>query len=123
MSPLGQYIVQTGMTLLGIALLAWLVLVAGRRIGLPREDENLRLRATLRLDARRSVYLVEVAGRVLVVAAGEGGISKLAELPSDSLRAEPRSPSTFREALSRVRAGWAKPSGEAPDESPERESR
>jgi flagellar biogenesis protein FliO len=120
MSPLGQYIAQTGVTLVGIAVLAWLVVYVGRRIGMPRFDKNLRLRGTLRLDARRSVYLVEVAGRVLVVAAGEGGISKLAELPSESLEEEPLPVATFADALARVRESWARRS--TPSHPPKQES-
>jgi flagellar biogenesis protein FliO len=85
MSPLGQYVVQTAVTLVGIALLAWLVINFGRRVGLPKSDGTLRLRGRLALDARRCVYLVEVGDRVLVLGAGEGGISKLAELPGDAL--------------------------------------
>jgi flagellar biogenesis protein FliO len=109
MSPLAEYVAQTGVTLVGIALLAWLVVYTGRRAGLARDEQHLRLRGMLRLDARRSVYLVEVAGRVLVVAAGEGGISKLAELRRDELsESEARPPRSFSEVFDRIRGGLAK---------------
>lgn len=104
MSPLAQYVAQTGVTILGIAVLAWLVLYAGRRVGLARDEQHLRLRGALRLDARRSVYLVEVAGRVLVVAAGEGGISKLAELRREELGEETvPAVRSFSDVLQRLR--------------------
>jgi flagellar biogenesis protein FliO len=91
-------------TLVGIALFAWLIVYSGRRLGFSRSDRNLRLRGRLALDGRRAVYLVEVAGKVLVLGAGEGGIQKLAELPEGSLLDQPRvaRASSFSELLSRL---------------------
>lgn len=118
MSPLGQYVVQTAVTLVGIAVLAWLIITFGRRVGLPRADGTLRLRGRLALDARRAVYLVEVGDRVLVLGAGEGGISKLAEMPGDALP-EPVEAAklSFADVLARMGAGGGKAesgSGAAP---------
>jgi flagellar biogenesis protein FliO len=40
------------------------------------------------LDGRRAIYLVEVAGRCLVIGAGEGGLQTLAELDPAKLPTE-----------------------------------
>jgi flagellar biogenesis protein FliO len=128
MSPLGQYVVQTAVTLVGIAVLAWLIIGFGRRVGLPKNDGVLRLRARLALDARRCIYLVEVGDRVLVLGAGEGGIRKLAELPGNALP-EPVQPAkvSFSEVLARVGVGAGKldrePDAAAPVATTDEESR
>lgn len=117
MSPLAEYVAQAGVTLVGIGLLAWLVVYAGRRAGVSRDDALLKLRGTLRLDARRSVYLVEVAGRVLVVAAGEGGISKLLELRNEELGRPSAPPSLkFSDVLDQLRSGFGKKGTSSLDE-------
>jgi flagellar biosynthetic protein FliO len=122
MSPLGEYVVQTAVTLVGIAILAWLVITFGRRVGLPKDEGTLRLRGRLALDARRSVYLVEVGDKVLVLGAGEGGISKLAELPGNALPERQAAPQlSFSEVLARVGVGKPKASVEvAPSSEEER---
>lgn len=105
MSPLAQYVTQTVLTLLVIALLAWLIVAAGRRVGLYKDEGGMRLRGRLTLEGRRSVYLVEVAGRVLVLGASEHGLTKLSELPSDALLAEDEpAPSGFAAVLARLRS-------------------
>jgi flagellar biogenesis protein FliO len=73
---------------------------------LPRSDGTLRLRGRLALDARRCIYLVEVGGRVLVLGAGEGGISKLAEMPGDALPEQAEAPRvSFADVLAKVGVG------------------
>ena len=104
MSPLAQYVTQTVLTLLVIALLAWLIVAAGRRVGLYKDEGGMRLRGRLTLEGRRSVYLVEVAGRVLVLGASEHGLTKLSELPSDALLSEDQpAPGGFSTVLARLR--------------------
>lgn len=117
MSPLAQYVVQSAVTLVGVGLLAWLIVFAGRRFGLPRDGGALKLRGRLSLDGRRAIYLVEVSGRVLVLGASEGGLTKLAELDGSELPERSAvQPHTFAEVLSRVMGRSASDRGaDAPD--------
>jgi flagellar biogenesis protein FliO len=85
MSPLGRYIVETLVMLVGVAGLAVLLLVAGRRLGVGRPSGPMELVGRLPLDGRRAVYLVRVGETVYVVGASESGLSKLGEIPKDGL--------------------------------------
>jgi flagellar biogenesis protein FliO len=84
MSPVG-YIVQTFVTLALVCVLAVVVLWAARRAGVGRPTGPIQLVGRLPLEARRSIYLVQVGEIVLVVGAGEGGFTKLAEVPASTL--------------------------------------
>ncbi|MGH7435929.1 MAG: flagellar biosynthetic protein FliO [Polyangiaceae bacterium] len=84
MSPAG-YIVQTFVTLALVCVLAVVVLWAARRAGVGRATGPVELVGRLPLEARRSIYLVRVGEIVLVVGAGEGGFTKLAEVPASTL--------------------------------------
>jgi flagellar biogenesis protein FliO len=69
----------------------------------------LRLLERVALDPRRSVVLLQVGARVLVVGVGDQGLSTLAELREDELPALPPAPAaerravTFAEVLAKVR--------------------
>jgi flagellar biogenesis protein FliO len=84
-SPLGRYVVETLVMLVGVAGLAVLLLVAGRRLGVGRPSGPMELVGRLPLDGRRAVYLVRVGETVYVVGASESGLSKLGEIPRDGL--------------------------------------
>jgi flagellar biogenesis protein FliO len=84
-SPLGRYIVETLVMLVGVAGLAVLLLVAGRRMGVGRPSGPMELVGRLPLDGRRAVYLVRVGETVYVVGASENGLSKLGEVPREGL--------------------------------------
>lgn len=101
MTPLGRYVVETLVMLLGVAGLAVFVLVLGRRVGVGRPQGPLELVGRLPLDARRVVYLVRVGGRVLVLGGSEGGLQKLAEAAENEIELPPRgaAPKSFREVL------------------------
>ena len=104
MTPLGRYVVETLVMLVGIAALVVLVLSAGRRLGVGRPAGPLELVGRLPLDGRRAVYLVRVGETVYVVGASETGLSKLGEIPKDGIElpkgeTEPRG---FRDVLARV---------------------
>ncbi len=92
MSPVAQYIVQAGLTLVGIALLAYLLLIAGRRWSNFPTKGPLELVGRLPLEGRRAVYLVRVDKTILVLGATDQNIAKLGELPLDHLGAELVSP-------------------------------
>jgi len=102
-SPYGGYVVETLVTLLAICGLAVLVLWSARRAGIGRPSGPIELLGHLPLEARRSIYLVKVGAQVFVVGVGEGGFTKLGELPAEALPAvEPRAGTAFGEVLSRV---------------------
>lgn len=103
-SPLGRYLIETLVTLLGVIALAVLVLVAARKMGVGKPMGPMTLVGKLPLDGRRAVYLVRVGKTVYVVGASEAGLSKLGELADGQLedaQGEP-APTAFGEVLSRV---------------------
>lgn len=105
MSPLASYLIETGVTLLAVVALAVLILVGARRLGIGRPSGPMQLLGRLPLDARRSVYLVQIGGRVLVLGVSEAGLTKLAQLRADQVpRVEPGAPPTFANVLSVLRA-------------------
>jgi flagellar biogenesis protein FliO len=103
-TPLGRYVVETIVMLVGVAALVVLVLSAGRRLGMGRSAGPLELVGRLPLDGRRAVYLVRVGETVYVVGASETGLSKLGEIPKDGIELPKgdMGPRGFREVLARV---------------------
>lgn len=124
MSPLARYVVETGVTLFAVVALAVLVLVGLRRLGGPRAAGPIELVARLPLDGRRAVYVVRVAKTLFVLAAGEGGVSRVGELPGDALDGEAAPlgplPRSFRAVLERAVGGGARASGEGGSGPPSR---
>ena len=103
MGSYAGYIVQTIVTLLAVCALAFVVLYGARRLGVGRPRGPIELVGMLPLDARRSIYLVKVAGQVIVVGASEAGFTKLGELPAGDIPAEAKVESAaFSEVLARV---------------------
>jgi len=103
-----------------VCVLAWgtLRLLAGRGIG--KASGAIRVVARCPLEPRRSVFVIETAGRCFLVGVGDGPMALLAELDADKL---PRLPETaglrFGDVLSRVlgRSAAAKrPPADAPVE-------
>jgi flagellar biogenesis protein FliO len=108
MPPLATYLVETAITLLGIAGLAVLLVVFGRRLGLGRTSGSLELVGKLALDPRRAVYLIRVNDLVYVLAASEAGIVQLGTFDAVQLpeRTIPTSGAGgFRAVLERMRSG------------------
>src|SRR5215471_16316501 len=87
MSPLGAYIVESFVTLVGVLVLAAVVLYGARRLGLGRPEGPLELLGRLPLDTRRAVYLVKVGKVVYVVGASEAGLVRLGEVAAAELGA------------------------------------
>jgi flagellar biogenesis protein FliO len=82
-------------------VLRWL----GRR-GLGQADSSFRIRGRCHLEPRRSLYVVETAGRCFLIGVGDGPLSLIAELDPSALGSAgaadgPRGGS-FAEALGRV---------------------
>ncbi len=102
-SPYAGYLIETFLTLLAVCALAFVVLYGARRLGIGRARGPIQLCGQLPLDARRSIYLVKVGAQVLVVGVGEGGFTKLGEIPASELPADaPMESPTFAAALQRV---------------------
>jgi flagellar biogenesis protein FliO len=70
-----------------VCLVAWggLRLLAGRGIG--RASGAVRVLARCPLEPRRSVFVIEAAGRCFLVGVGDGPMTVLAELDADRLKA------------------------------------
>ena len=103
MSPYTGYLVETFVTLACVCAFAVAVLWGARRMGVGRATGPIELRGHLPLDARRSIYLVKVGEQVFVVGVGEGGFSKLGEIPAAELpRVEVEAPSPFAAVLARA---------------------
>ena len=70
-----------------VCLVAWgaLRLLAGRGIG--RASGAVRVLARCPLEPRRSVFVIEAAGRCFLVGVGDGPMTVLAELDADKLKA------------------------------------
>lgn len=106
LSPTASYLVETFVTLTVVCGLAFVVLYGARRMGIGRPRGPIRLVGLLPLDARRSIYLVRVgkeSGQVLVVGVGEGGFTKLGEVPASEIPDdEPADASPFADILARV---------------------
>lgn len=103
MDPMGRYLVETIVLLVVMCALAIVVLFVARRAGLGAARGPIQLIGQLPLDPRRSVYLVQIASKVLVVGVAEGGMTKLGELDESDLPPTPPAPSkSFRDVFARV---------------------
>jgi flagellar protein FliO/FliZ len=83
-------------------LLRWL-----SRRGVGQAAGPIRVLARCPLEPRRSVYLIETAGRCFLVGAGDGPMTMLAEVSADEVKAhtpvvEPSVGGRFAEILARV---------------------
>ncbi len=96
------YLIETLATLLAVCAMAFLVLWGARRLGVGRPSGPIELRGHLPLDGRRSIYLVKVGAQLFVVGVGEGGFTKLGEIPASELPNTATKSATFTEALARA---------------------
>jgi flagellar protein FliO/FliZ len=101
-SPTASYLVETLVTLLAVVAVAVLVLVGAKRLGVGAPSGPIELVGRLPLDARRAVYLVRVADRVLVLGSSEAGLTKLHDLPSADVPRDVSVTSPFAAMLARV---------------------
>ncbi|MBK8171826.1 MAG: flagellar biosynthetic protein FliO [Sandaracinaceae bacterium] len=103
----GAALLQTLFALLGVCILAWIVLKWGAKKGLGLGATGGRIRVIERtvLDTRRSLYLIEVGGRVLLIGADDGGApSLLTEIDRDKLPPDdPARATTFAEVMKKFR--------------------
>jgi flagellar protein FliO/FliZ len=98
------YLVETVITLALVCGAAFGVLYGARRLGLGRATGPIALVGQLPLDARRSVYLVKIGEKVLVVGTAEGGMVKLGEIDAKDVPAPEAAPTrSFAEVLAGLR--------------------
>src|SRR3954447_9624879 len=85
-----------------VCVVAWVALkfLAGRGIG--RASGAVRVIARCPLEPRRSVYVIEAAGRCFLVGVGDGPMAMLAELDADKVPREEAAPARFADVLARV---------------------
>src|SRR5882724_169358 len=86
-----------------VCVVAWVVLklLAGRGVG--KASGAVRVVARCSLEPRRSVYVVEAAGRCFLVGVGDGPMAMLAELDAAALPRElPAASARFADVLARV---------------------
>jgi len=106
-----------------VCVVAWaaLKLLAGRGVG--RASGAIRVVARCPLEPRRSVYVIEAAGRCFLVGVGDGPMALLAELeaaalPEEQIAARPWFAEVLARALGRPRRlvsrGAVSSEGEAP---------
>jgi hypothetical protein len=79
-SSLSGYLKESVAILLVVVALAAFVLYAARRVGVGRAMGPVELLARLPLEPRRSVYVVRVLDRVLIIGSSEAGLAKLGQL-------------------------------------------
>ena len=103
-----------------VCVVAWaaLKLLAGRGVG--KATGAVRVVARCPLEPRRSVYVIEAAGRCFLVGVGEGPMSMLAELDAGALpRSTPTASPRFADVLAKV---MGRPRVAPPAPSPEVEA-
>jgi flagellar biogenesis protein FliO len=109
------YLIETLVTLFAVCVIAVLVLWGARRVGVGRSSGPIELHGHLPLDGRRAIYLVRVGAQVFIVGVGEGGFTKLGELPASELPAPTTTRGTpFADVLARVLAKRSPPSPQSP---------
>ncbi len=104
----GDLLVTSLVVLGGVCIAAFLVVrLVGRFLatGKVRGAHLLDVIARLPLEPRRSLYVVEVAGKTLLIGTSEMGLSVLSELDSGEVRARPSARPTFGDL---VRQAWTK---------------
>jgi len=99
---------QTLVALAAVSVLAWVVLKwsANRGLGAFAKGRRLTVLERVPLDARRSLYLVEVGGKVLLIGAGDGAAPTLLSELDPANIAEVPSPGpglSFADVLARLR--------------------
>ena len=102
----GDLLLTSLLVLGGVCIAAFVVVrVVGRLLatGRARGAHLLDVVARLPLEPRRSLYVVEVAGKTLLVGTSEMGLSVLSELDGSEVKARVAARPTFGEL---VRQAW-----------------
>jgi flagellar biogenesis protein FliO len=106
---LGGSLALSFVSLAVVCLVAYLCLRWLSRRGVGRTEGAVRVLARCTLEARRSVYLLQVGGRCFLIGVGDGPMAMLAEIDSAAMKnegfetAESQPGSRFAEVLARFR--------------------
>src|SRR5688572_17125431 len=109
----GDLLVMSLVVLGGVCIAAFLLVrVVGRFLatGRTRGAHLLDVVARVPLEPRRSLYVVEVAGKTLLVGTSEMGLSVLTELDGSEVKARVPTQQTFADL---VKSAWARRKGNA----------
>src|SRR3954470_16947279 len=109
----GDLLVTSLVVLGGVCVAAFVVVrLAGRFLttSRPRGAHLLDVVARLPLEPRRSLYVIEVAGKTLLVGTSEMGLSMLSELDAGEVRARIDERPSFADL---VRTAWLRRRGSA----------
>src|SRR5665647_726897 len=109
----GDLLITSLVVLMAVCIAAFVVVkVVGRFLatGRVRGAHLLDVVARVPLEPRRSLYVVEVAGKTLLVGTSEMGLSVLSELDGGEVRARAVPRQSFGEL---VRAAWMRSRGGA----------
>jgi flagellar protein FliO/FliZ len=114
----GDLLVTSLLVLAAVCVAAFVaVRVLGRWLstGRARGAHLLDVIARVPLEPRRSLYVVDVAGKTLLVGTSEMGLSVLSELDGSEVRARVAAKPTFAEL---VRGAWSRRGAKAPPPAP-----
>jgi flagellar biogenesis protein FliO len=118
----GDLLVTSLLVLAAVCVVAFvLVRVAGRwlTVGRTRGASLLDVVARVPLEPRRSLYIVDVAGKALLVGTSEMGLSVLSELDREQVRTRLASaPASFGELVRGAIARRRKPAAPPPSDGP-----
>ena len=84
----GVALLQTLLALAAVCILAWVVLrwAAQKGLGIGAAGKHVKVLERLPLDARRTLWVVKIGDRVLLIGAGDGASPRtLAEIPAKEL--------------------------------------
>jgi flagellar protein FliO/FliZ len=118
----GDLLVTSLLVLGAVCIAAFIaVRVLGRLLatGRARGTHLLDVVARVPLEPRRSLYVVEVAGKTLLVGTSEMGLSVLSELDGGEVKSRVQAQQSFGEL---VRAAWQRRKGRAAAQAAERTS-
>ena len=86
----GELLVSSVVVLGVVCVIAWAIVRFGARwiVGARGRARGMDVVARLPLEPRRSLYVVEVAGKTLLVGTSEMGLNVLSELDGERVRAD-----------------------------------
>ena len=80
-----RMLLSLGVVLALLLVVAWFLPRWLARTRPPTSGRHLEVVESVRLDARRALYLVRVEGELVLIGAGEGGLVRLAGAPTSSV--------------------------------------
>jgi flagellar biogenesis protein FliO len=100
----GTLLVLSSVVLLVLVVAAWMLVRWRQGRGFADATGTIKVRARLALDPKRHLYVIDVAGKTLLVGAGEGAVSLVSDLTGEEIP-ETRTPATFADVMKSV---WQK---------------